>query len=158
MWGWRGYRSRSWDRSGRLCRRGRGAAGYGKQHQSGQPPGNASSVCKESHLTIFGQGVTQVYPTTGLFSTSPPPFSGTSSKLYRVSASGDETFVGALDHFSKGLAKICPVVRVGGTTSLLTSDPGSSSSIALLASGVAALVAIGAGGWYAGRRWLGNGS
>ena len=43
---------------------------------------------------------------------------------------------------------------VGGTTSFLTDGSGSSGSIALFAGGVAAIVALVAGGWYTRRRWL----
>ncbi len=49
-----------------------------------------------------------------------------------------------------------PFVAVGGSTSFLTDSAGSNSSIALLAGGVAAVVAIVAGGWYTRRRWLGS--
>ena len=45
---------------------------------------------------------------------------------------------------------------VGGTTSFITDGSGPSGSIALLAGGVAAVVAIVAGGWYTRRRWLGS--
>ena len=46
---------------------------------------------------------------------------------------------------------------VGGTTSFLTGDSGSSTgTIALLAGGVAAAVAIAASSWYTRRRWLGS--
>ena len=43
---------------------------------------------------------------------------------------------------------------VGGATSFITDGSGSSGSIALLAGGVAAVVAIVAGGWYTRKRWL----
>ena len=52
-----------------------------------------------------------------------------------------------------------PIIRpVGGTTSFVTGGSGSSAgSIALLAGGIAAVVAItAAGGWYTRRRWLGS--
>ncbi len=46
---------------------------------------------------------------------------------------------------------------VGGTTSFSIGDSSSSlGSIALLAAGVSAAVAIAAGGWYTRRRWLGS--
>ena len=50
-----------------------------------------------------------------------------------------------------------PIIRpVGGTTSFLPGGSGlSSGSVALLAGGVAAMVAIAtAGGWYTRKRWL----
>ncbi len=47
------------------------------------------------------------------------------------------------------------ITSVGGVTSF-SSDSGSSGSIALFAGGVAAVVAIAAGGWYTRRRWLGG--
>ena len=48
-----------------------------------------------------------------------------------------------------------PPVPVGGTTSFLAGDSGSSSgSIALLVTAVAAVMAIATGGWFARRRWL----
>lgn len=49
-----------------------------------------------------------------------------------------------------------PVTSVGGTTSFVPDGSGSSFGIPLLAGGVAAVVAIAAGGWYTRRRWLGS--
>ena len=45
---------------------------------------------------------------------------------------------------------------VGGVTSFSSGSGSSTGSIALLAGGVAAVVAIIAGGWYTRRRWLGS--
>jgi len=81
------------------------------------------------------------------------------ARLYSITDAGVVSLIGNLDHRAKGLAFAhrhrCGVVPVGGLTSFF-SDPGSSSGFALLAGGVAAIVAITAGGWYTRRRWLGS--
>ena len=48
------------------------------------------------------------------------------------------------------------VARVGGVTSFSGGSGSSAGSIALLAGGIAAAVAITAIGWYTRRRWLGS--
>ena len=52
--------------------------------------------------------------------------------------------------------QLMPFVSVGGTTSFLPGGSGSSSGSIALFTGVAGVVAIAAGGWYARRRWLGS--
>ena len=53
--------------------------------------------------------------------------------------------------------EVAPPASVGGTTAFLTSGSRSpTGSFAPLAGGVAAVVAITAGGWYTRRRWLGD--
>ena len=93
-----------------------------------------------------------------LLADGPPLLISGIRNLHSVTDAGVVSLIGPMDHPAKGLAFFrhhdC-VVPVGGITSFVAGEPGSSSgSIALLAGGVAAVLAITLGGWYTRRRWL----
>ena len=125
-----------------------------------------AGVCGRNIFVIGGipnnfsnLAVNEAYnPSTDTWDTAPPmPVPGSEFAVSGVAAFGD---IHAIGSGTFGLAQnihevfTCPPSTVGGATTF-SSGSGSSSGIALLAGGIAAIVAIVATStWYTRRRWL----